>query len=152
MLKNLRQKLAFLNLIDWLPYSRKFSLVQNFTEMRPDFPEKTFMVFIFAEQMCNADHTLSVDGHAPRVNQRNDTERWSKEASLCNNGLVFLLCGGLCFYESIRTTAVDGKSLMDTALLISALTTLEHLYRFIDILYTDRVILPYSNQKRAERL
>ena len=33
----------------------------------------------------------------------------SKEASLCNNSLVFLLCGGLRNYESIRTVAVGEK-------------------------------------------
>ena len=48
MPKHLSQKLAFLNLIDWLPYSR------NFTETRPDFPEEIFTAFIFAERMCNA--------------------------------------------------------------------------------------------------
>ena len=39
---------------------------------------------------------------------------------------------------------MDGKSLKETALLISTLTTLERLYKFVGILYTDRV--------RAERL
>ena len=47
---------------------------------------------------------------------------------------------------------MDGKSLKETALLISTLTTLERLYGFIGILCADRVILPYKNQNRAERL
>ena len=32
-----------------IPYSGKFSLVQNFTEVRPDSSEEVFTVFIFAE-------------------------------------------------------------------------------------------------------
>ena len=50
--------------------------------------------------------------------------------SLYNNGLVFLLCGEICFYKSFRTAAVEGKSLKETALLISTLTTLECFYGF----------------------
>ena len=73
---------------------------------------------------------IPVDGHAPRAN------RWlSKEASLCDNGLVFLLCGELCFYGSIRTAAVDGKMLKKTALFILTLTTWECFYGFVGILY-----------------
>ena len=61
----------------------------------------------FHEQICGALTTsLPVDGHAPHVNQWNDTEQWSEEASLCNNSLVFLLCGGLRNYESIKTAAI----------------------------------------------
>ena len=71
---------------------------------------------------------------------------------MCNNDLVFLLCGGLWFYENIRTATVEGKSLKEIALLISTLTTLERLYGFVGILYTDRMILLYRNQKRSERL
>ena len=53
---------------------------------------------------------LPVDGYVPHVNQKNDIERRSEEASLCNNGLVFLCVRrGLRNYESIRTAAVDEK-------------------------------------------
>ena len=47
---------------------------------------------------------------------------------------------------------MDGKSLKETALLTLTLTALKRLYGFVGILYTDRVILLYRNQKRAERL
>ena len=131
----------------YIPYRGKFSLVQNLAEMRLVSPEEIFAVFIFAERMCNINHTLPVDGHTPRVNQRNDTERRRQEASLWNNGQVFLLCGRLCFYQSIRTAAVDGKSLKETALLILTLTTLKRLYGFVGILY--RVILLYKTPKEG---
>ena len=64
-----------------LPYSGKFSLVQNFTEMHPDSSEEIFTVFIFMEQRHDTLTTpLPVDSHTPHVN---------------SNNLVFLLCGGL---------------------------------------------------------
>ena len=37
------------SLSEIMPYSGKFSMVQNFVEMPPDPPEKIFAVFIFAE-------------------------------------------------------------------------------------------------------
>ena len=45
---------------------------------------------------------LPVDGHAPHANRRNDTERQSKAASLCNNSLVFLCV------EAFTITTVSG--------------------------------------------
>ena len=36
-------------IINWLPYSGKFSLVQIFAEKRPDSSEEIFTVFIFAD-------------------------------------------------------------------------------------------------------
>ena len=101
--------------------------------MRPDSPEEIFAVFIFAERMRNAlttPYQLMAIPHE-RTEETNDEEK--KQASLCKNGQVFLLCGGLCFYESIRTAAVDGKSLKEIALLISILTTLKRLYGFVGI-------------------
>ena len=57
---------------------------------------RNFRGFYFRETKAScSDHTPTVDGQAPHANQRNDTERWSEEASLCNNGLVFLLYGDL---------------------------------------------------------
>ena len=45
--------------------------------------EEIFTVFIFTERMCDAQTTpLLPDDHTPHVNQRNDTERQSEEASL----------------------------------------------------------------------
>ena len=35
--------------VEGVPYSGKFSLVQNFTEMRPDSSEEIFAVFIFVD-------------------------------------------------------------------------------------------------------
>ena len=68
------------------PYSRKFLLVQNFEKLPSNYSQEFF-----------AEKTLK------------DTERQSKEASLCNNGQVFLLCGGLRNYKSIRTAALGEK-------------------------------------------
>ena len=52
--------------------------MQNFVEMCPDSSKKIFVVFIF---VCNALTTpLPVDGHAPHVELKNDTEQQSKEA------------------------------------------------------------------------
>ena len=70
---------------NYTPYSGKFLLVQNFVKLCQDSSE------------------------APHANQRNDTEWWSKEASLCNNDLLFLLCGGLRNYKSIRTAIMGEK-------------------------------------------
>ena len=64
-----------------VPYSGKFSLVQNFAKMPPDSSEEIFMVFIFTERMCDTLTTpLPVDSHAPHANRKkNDTERRSEE-------------------------------------------------------------------------
>ena len=40
---------------------------------------------------------------------RNGTERRNEEASLCNNGLIFILCGGIRNYDGIKTAAVGEK-------------------------------------------
>ena len=74
---------------------------------------------------------LPVDGRAPHANRRNDTEWWSEEASLCNNGLFFFLCGGLHNYESHQDCMPPQKrnwlvKQKDLALLISTLTTSDH--------------------------
>ena len=66
-----------------------------------DSLEEDFAVFIFTEWMHDA-LTTPVDGHAPHANRINHTEWWSKEASSCNNSLVFLLCGGLCNFEKYQ--------------------------------------------------
>ena len=54
---------------------------------------------------------------------RNGTERRSEEAGPCNNGLIFLLCGGFRNYEGIKTAAAGEKPY--SALLISTSTTSE---------------------------
>ena len=79
--------------------------MQKFAKLRQDSSGQIFAVFIFVERMRDALTTPTpVDGHAPHANQRNNTERQSKEASLCNNGLVFLLCGGLRNYDKYQAT------------------------------------------------
>ena len=71
---------------------------------------RNFCGFYFCETNASrSDHTPTVDGHAPHTNRRNDIERRSEEASMCNNALAFLLCGGLHNYESIRTATVGEK-------------------------------------------
>ena len=68
--------------------------------MCPDSSEEIFVVFIFAERMCDSLTTpLLVESHTPHANRKNDTERQNDEASLGKNGLVFLY-EGLRNYES----------------------------------------------------
>lgn len=75
-------------------------------EMSPDPPDELFTVYIFEEQRDTLATPLPAEGHAKR---RNGTKRQSKEASLYNNGLVLLLCGGYRNYESIKTAATGKK-------------------------------------------
>ena len=78
--------------------------------------------------------------------QKNDTERQSKEARLCNNSLVFLLCGGLCnkyqatmskkmacWTEGFCTADLDFKQLWNS-------------YRFISIMYSSQLISNYLEE------
>ena len=44
---------------------------------------------------------------------------------------------------------MDGKSLKETALLMSTLTALKRLYGFVGILYNDRVIFLYKTSKEG---
>ena len=130
----------------WLPYSGKFSLVQNFTEMHPDSSEEIFMDFIFAK-MC---HTLTTPlysyYYAPHGNWRNDTERLSEEASMYNNALVFFLCGGLCNYESNRTATVGEKlGCWIQHCWFRLRQPLSFSYGFVGILYSIRLILRNSD-------
>ena len=71
--------------------------------------QKKFLhFFFFVEQLLDTVTTpLPADRHTPHVNQRKDNEQRSEEVNLCNNGLVFLLCGGLRKYESVKTIAVS---------------------------------------------
>jgi len=67
----------------------------------------------------------------PHSTYTEDTEQQS-EASLSNNGLLFLLRGSLCNYESIKTACRARNWLVerkDSALLISNLTTSERFLR-----------------------
>ena len=127
-----------------------FSLVHNFAEIiRPESSEEILAIFIFDEFVMPP---LPVDGHAPHTHWRNDTERRSKEASLCNNVLVFFLCGGLCNYQSIKTAAVGRKlDQKDSALLVLTSTTSEHLAltgSLVFYIYSSKLILLYSDQGR----
>ena len=81
--------------------------------------------------MVQRDQTLPLRVWLARLT--NDTERRSK-ASLCNNGLLFLLCGGLRNYESIKTACRRGRKThywrverKNSALLISNSTTSKRL-------------------------
>ena len=124
--------------------------MQNFAEIiHPESSEEILAVFIFDEFVMPP---LPVDGHAPHTHWRNDTERQSKEASLCNNVLVFFLCGGLCNYQSIKTAAMGRKlDQKDSALLVSTSTTSEHLAltgSLVFYIYSSKLILLYSDQGR----
>ena len=54
----------------------------------PDTSGEIFTIFILGEQMQNARTIpLQVDAHAIHVNGRNNTERRSKQLSVCNDCL-----------------------------------------------------------------
>ena len=88
--------------------SGKFSLVQIFAEKRADSSEEIFAVFYFRGYGCGTlwphPYQLMATPHL-----RNGTERRSEEASLCNNGLIFLWCGDFRNYEGIKTAAAGEK-------------------------------------------
>ena len=71
---------------------------------------RNFRGFYFHEMnVWHCDHTPTVDGHTPHANRRNDIKRQSEEVSLCNNGLDFLLHGGLCNHKSIMQDCRRGR-------------------------------------------
>ena len=88
------------------PYSGKFSLVQIFAEKRADSSEEIFAVFIFRGCGTLWPHPYQL---MAMPHMRNGTERQSEEASLCNNGLIFLLCGGFRNYDGIKTATAGEK-------------------------------------------
>ena len=86
--------------------------------------------------------SLPVDGHGPHMNWGN---RQSKEASLYNNQLVFLLCRSLRNYESIRTAAMEEKLAFWIQHCWSQLWLLRSIsYGFTVIVYSSRLIVLYS--------
>ena len=118
----------------WVPDTHNFRFVLNFTVMSLDSSEQIFAIFIFVEWMSEALATpLPVDGHVPHMNRRNNTEQGRKEASLCNNGRVFLLYGGLRNYKSIRTATVGEKLACWTERFTLLISTSKRLLRFIGI-------------------
>ena len=81
---------------------------------------------------------------------RNGTERRNEEASLCNDGLIFLLCGG--FFEIAKVSRLPPRARnwhigFSTADLDFDNFRVSH--GFVGILYSSRLILLYS---RADRL
>ena len=115
-----------------IPYSGKFSLVQNFVEMRPDSSEEILrLLFLWNRCVTLWPHPYQLTAtHTCKVKEQ-DKERQSEEASLYNNGPVFLLCGALCSYKSIKTAATSKKlACWDSTLLISTSTTSERLLAF----------------------
>ena len=111
---------------------------------------KIFLVVFISWNECDALTTpLPVDGHAPNVNRRNNTEQGSKEASLCSKGLVFLLCGGLCNYKSITAAAMGEKLACWNRKIQHCWSWLQQLqsisYGLVGILYSSRVILLYGD-------
>ena len=102
-----------------------------------------------------SDHTPTSWLPCPIGELKKCRSEWqSEEASFCNNGLVFLLCGGLCNYEIIKTAALGGNCHVeqkDSALLISPWQLQSISYGFIGILYSSRLILLYSNHLEARQ-
>ena len=88
-----------------LPYSGKFLLVQIFAEKCADSSEE-FSRFLFS-RMRDALATPLQLMATPHM--RNGTEQRSEEVSLCNNSLIFLLCGGFRNYEGIKTATTSEK-------------------------------------------
>ena len=102
-----------------------------------------------------SDHTPTSWLPCPIGEPKKHRSEWkSEEASFCNNGLVFLLCGGLCNYEIIKTAALGRNCHVeqkDSALLILPWQLQSVSYGFIGILYSSRLILLYSNHLEARQ-
>ena len=95
---------------------------------------------------------LAVDGYAPSswcpcptLNRKNDTQWQSEEASLCNNSLVYYLCGGLHTYKSIKTATVGEKLAFWTEEFSIADFDFDNYRASLGILYSSRLILLYSD-------
>ena len=101
LLQNHKKVQWHINFTNYIPYGRKFSTVQNFVVMPPELSEEIVAAFIFMEQTCNTQTTPLQ--HANLATRRN------KEVSLCNNGWVFLLCGGHHVYKNMWTATMGKK-------------------------------------------
>ena len=88
-------------------------------------------------------------GHAQYAKRKNDTERQREEASSCNNGLVFLLCGGLRNYESIRNANMGEKLACWTEGRLRQLLSVS--YGFLGNSYSSRLILLYSDNLEGKQ-
>ena len=75
--------------------AENFSLVQSFAEMCPDSSEEILRL-LFLRNRCVMlwPHPYQSTGTPTCKVKKQDKERQSEEASLYNNGPVFLLCGG----------------------------------------------------------
>ena len=114
-----------------ISHSGKFSLVRNFTKMRPDSFRRNSRGFYFCKtNVSRSNYTPTVDGHTSHANQRNTIEWQSEEASMYNNVLVFFCVEAFGIVKAsglppwARNWLVEQK---DSVVLISTLTTLEHL-------------------------
>ena len=87
-----------------IPYSGKFSLVHNFTEMDPDSFEEIFILWNEYVMLWPHPYQLMATLHI-----QTEEMTLNDKASLCTNDLVFFMYGGLCNYDSIKTAAVDEK-------------------------------------------
>ena len=77
---------------------------------------------------------------------QNDTERRNEEASLCNNGLIFLLCGG--FFEITKVSRLPPRVRNRHIGFSTADLDFDNFgvsHGFVGILYSSRLILLYSN-------
>ena len=77
---------------------------------------------------------------------RNGTERRNEEASLCNNGLIFLLCGGFFKITKVSRLLLRARNRrigFSTADLDFDNFRVSH--GFVGISYSSRLILLYSN-------
>ena len=124
-------------------YRGKFLLVQIFAKKCPDSSEEIFAVFIFVD--------AGRSGHTPTswwprlVCKPKNTEWRSEEASLCNNGPIFLLCWGFHNNEGIKTTAVGEKLAHWIQHWWSRFQQLHSVsYGFVGILYSSRLPFLYS--------
>ena len=134
-------------------YNVKLLLVQKFAKVHQQSSGEFFTVFILAQWMRDTPTTLlPVGGHAPHANPRNDTEWWSKEASLCNNGLVFLCMETFtCNYECIKTATMGEKVASWTKGFCTSDLDLENFGASLTgswvrgIMYSNRLIWIWSN-------
>ena len=118
--------------------------MQIFPKKHPKSSEEIFTVSIFAD----ARHS----GHTPTswcphlICEPKNTERRSEETSLCNNGPIFLLCGGFRNNEGIKTAAAGEKPAHWIQHCWSRFRQLQSLsLGFVGILYSSRLPFLYSD-------
>ena len=115
----------------------------KFSRKRVQTLQKKFSRFLFSRMRDTLATPLPV---MATPHMRNGTERRNEEASLCNNGLIFLLCGG--FFEITKVSRLPPRARNRRVGFSTADLDFDNFgvsHGFVGILYSSRLILLYSN-------